>query len=72
VNFFLILEKEKQKNKKKRRKFPSEALSFPAAGSPRRGQLVSPKRGRVRKNEAVQGNSPLDTAKKYTTQNVIY
>ena len=38
--------------------FPSEALSFPAAGSLKR-QLVSPKRGRAGRNEAVQVKSHL-------------
>jgi hypothetical protein len=36
----------------------SEALSFPAAGSLKR-QLVSPKRGRARNNEAAQVNNHL-------------
>ena len=42
--------------------FPSEALSFPAAGSLKR-QLVSPKRGRAGNDEAAQVNSHLTLQK---------
>ena len=44
------------------REFPSEALSFPAAGSLKR-QLVSPKRGRAGNNKATQVKSHLTLPK---------
>ena len=53
--------REKKKGGGKGGGITSEALSFPAAGSLKR-QLVSPKRGRARNNEAAQVKSLLDTA----------
>ena len=55
--FFTIFEEKKGEGKGER-EFPSEALSFPAAGSLKR-QLVSPKRGRAGNNGAVQVKSHL-------------